>query len=168
MYEIQVKDGMARYLDDVEGISLSVPAKNCLGMAAIKPIPPITDPAVYEQIIQNPVSGKRLSEIARERGAKSACIIVSDSSRRVPTDKVSGHLIRELTEAGVPLEGILFIVAIGVHRPATEAEMRSFVGEEFYGKVRIENHTPFDKDSFVYLGDTSYGTPVEVNRRAYE
>lgn len=168
MYEIQVKDGMARYLDDVEGISLSVPAKNCLGMAAIKPIPPITDPAVYEQIIQNPVSGKRLSEIARERGAKSACIIVSDSSRRVPTDKVSGHLIRELTEAGVPLEGILFIVAIGVHRPATEAEMRSFVGEEFYGKVRIENHTPFDKDGFVYLGDTSYGTPVEVNRRAYE
>lgn len=35
-------------------------------------------------------------------------------------------------------------------------------------KISIENHTPFDKEGLIYLGDTSKGTPVWVNRKAYE
>lgn len=37
---------------------------------------------------------------------------------------------------------------------------------ELYGKVHIENHTPFERGNLTYLGDTSRGTPVWVNSRA--
>ena len=39
---------------------------------------------------------------------------------------------------------------------------------ELHGKVECVNHTPFDKDNLIYLGDSTNGTPVTVNRRAYE
>lgn len=51
--------------------------------------------------------------------------------------------VDELVKGGIELENITFFVAIGVHRPATEDEMRCALGE-LYGKVTCVNHTPFD------------------------
>lgn len=168
MYSISVSNDQACYYDNIEDLEIRLPADECIGMATIAQMPAITDPDVYRKIIQEPVSGKRLSELAKERHAKSACIIVSDASRQVPTEKVNDYIISELLDAGIQLKQILFVVAIGVHRPATPEEMRTFVGDTYYGKVQIENHTPFEQENLIYLGNTKYETPVEVNRRAYE
>ncbi len=168
IYRYRSENGYAIFADDLERISFTVPAEQSLGMAQMAPMPVIESAEAYRAIVEAPVSGKRLREIAAERNAKSACILVSDASRKVPNAKFSGILIEELLAAGIQEENILFVVAIGVHRPATEAEMQESVGPEYYGRVRIENHTPFDKKNLVFLGYTKYGTPIEVNRRAWE
>ena len=52
-------------------------------------------------------------------------------------------------------------------RPANDDEMKLFLGA-LYGKVKAENHRPFDPDNLISLGETSGGTPIEVNKKAYE
>lgn len=167
MYKISLTGDKACYQDKLENVTIEIPKELCMGMAGIQEMAAMEESACIQSVL-HPIDGKRLKEIAVERNAKSACILVSDATRRVPTAKVAKVLVDELTEGGVPMEGILFIVAIGVHRDATEEEMREMLGGQLYGKVRIENHTPFSYDNLISLGQTSRGTPAEVNRRAYE
>ncbi len=167
MYHITTKSKKACYVDEVEKISISIPENFCMGMIEIDKMSLLGE-ASFANSILNPIKQKRLKDIALEREAKSACIIVSDATRNVPTEKVAGFIVDELIEGGLSLNGIVFIVAIGVHRNADEMEFRKILGEELYGKVKIENHTPFLENNLVTLGVTSFGTPVEVNRKAYE
>lgn len=167
MYKISIKNNKARYIDEVENVSIEIPQEFCMGMAKIEAMASI-EKTGYTDSILHPIKGKRLKDIAMERNAKSACILVSDATRNVPTKKVAEILVKELCDGGVSLCEILFIVAIGVHRDATEEEMHGMLGEKLFGKVRIENHTPFSSDNLIALGTTSFGTPAEVNKRAYE
>lgn len=167
MYQLIQHERKAVFTDTVLGVTFEVPQQCCMGMKQTNTIPAILDDTVLEQAICNPVSGKRLSEIAKDRGAKTASILVSDATRAVPTARLAKYVVEELERGGVPLSGIHFFVAIGVHRPATEEEMKLFLGD-LYGKVHVENHTPFDGENLIDLGKTSTGTPVQVNKRAYE
>lgn len=167
MYQLEYQNGMAVYTDTELKLSFTVPEEECMGMLQTTQLPALRDREEIRRAFQNPVSGKRLSQIARERNAKSAAILISDATRGVPTASLALPVTEELLEGGVPLSGICFFVGIGVHRPATEEEMKTFLGD-LYGKVRIENHTPFCRENLISLGTTRDGTPVEVNRRAYE
>ena len=167
MYQLSTENGRAVYSDSELGISFSIPEEDCMGMVQTEELPAIDSRESIRKAFLNPVSGKRLADIARERAAKTAAILISDATRGVPTAQLAPFVVEELLSGGVPPEGICFFVAIGVHRPASEAEMKAFLGE-LYGKIRIENHTPFDEDNLISLGTTSDGTPVSVNRRAYE
>lgn len=167
MYTLDTIGDKAVFRDTVLDVEFSVPKSNCLGMCETNQIPPIKIDSEIKKAFQFPVSGKRLSEIVRERRSKTVCIIISDATRGIPTSTLAALTIEELLNGGILLENIFFFVAIGVHRPATENEMKCFLGD-FYGKVHIENHTPFDSKNLIFLGKTSIGTPVSVNRHAYE
>ncbi len=166
MYTLERQGDSCVFFDDELNVRFSVPAENCAGMLQTSQLPAIEDEAVLRQAFENPVSGLKLRDIAKNSGAKSACILVSDATRGVPTAPLAAIAVDELIEGGLSLDNIFFFVAIGVHRPATEAEMKLFLGD-LYGKVHIENHTPFDKDNLIELGVTTGGTPVSVNRKAY-
>lgn len=167
MYTLQSEHGISVFRDTTLDIEFSLPDENCLGMKQTSQIPPIRDAADLKKAFCCPVSGKRLSEIVRDHKSRTACILISDATRGIPTSPLLTLTIEELLEGGMSLDGILVFVGIGVHRPATEEEMRLFLGD-FYGKVHIENHTPFDPENLIFLGETSMGTPVSVNKRAYE
>ena len=167
MYQLKYQNGIAVYTDTELNLSFTVPEEECMGMLQTAELPALRNREEIRRAFQSPVSGKRLSEIARESGAKSAAILISDATRGVPTAGLAPLVTEELLEGGVPLSGICFFVAIGVHRPATEEEMKAFLGD-LYGRVQIENHTPFCRENLISLGTTKDGTPVEVNRRAYE
>lgn len=165
MYKILTENNKARYIDDVEKVEIEIPGDFCMGMAEIDGMKSVEENEYLDSIL-HPIKGKRLKDIVLEQNAKSACILVSDATRNVPTQKVAGILVQELCDGGIPLSQILFIVAIGVHRDATEEEMCEILGEDLFCKVKIENHTPFSDDNLITLGTTSFGTPVEVNKRA--
>lgn len=167
MYNIIEKNNQACYMDEIEDINIKIPLESSMGMVEIGEMPAVEESA-YEHSVTNPIGGIRLKDIAARRNAKSACVLVSDATRNVPTAKVADTIVKELVDGGVPLEGIIFVVAIGVHRDATEQEMREMLGEQLYNKVNIENHTPYSEDNLIALGTTFFGTPVKVNKRAYE
>lgn len=167
MYTLENKDGVCIYKDTMLGIELRLPETNCAGLVQTRQLAAIDERTAIEKAFAEPVSGKTLSDIVRDKGAKTACVLISDATRGIPTAPMARVAVDELVKGGIELENITFFVAIGVHRPATEDEMRCALGE-LYGKVECVNHTPFDKDNLIYLGDSSNGTPVTVNRRAYE
>lgn len=135
------------------------------------PVPPTTisyqdtgggDPsAMIKQALEHPTGGKRLSEIAR--GKKKAVILISDMSRLCPSYLFLPDLLRELNAGGVADDQVRIVIALGMHRKQTDAEMIQLVGESVFTRVTVVNHSPLSEDC-VYAGKSSLGTPFEINR----
>jgi len=65
----------------------------------------------------------------------------------------------------VPDAEVTVVMALGLHRPMTEAEIETAVGSEVYRRLRVINHDP---EECVRLGITSAGTPVDIFRPLVE
>lgn len=117
--------------------------------------------ALVESSVMNPIGSPTLREIAA--GRTTAAIIISDATRGVDTARVLPFVISELTAAGLRMEDMLAVVALGVHRDAGEDEMKAMLGT-CWGKLRVVNHQPFDPERLVSVGTTSRGNDIQVNR----
>ena len=162
---LEMEKGNYVFTDAQNHMCCTLPGKWRVKECGTKELPTMTEEEIRKAVV-HPSCGKRLSDIVREKEAHTVCVLISDATRAVPTAKLAGYVMEELTEAGIALSDVTFFVAIGVHRPATEEEFREMLGD-LYGKVKIENHTPFDEDNLIMLGTTTRGTPVKVNKRAY-
>jgi nickel-dependent lactate racemase len=104
-----------------------------------------------------------LLELAR--GKSSAAISVCDITRPAPNRQVLPPILARLVKAGVPRESITILIATGLHRPATDAEIREIVGETIASTYRIVNHNARDLSEHQGLGSTASGTPVYIDKR---
>ncbi len=78
-------------------------------------------------------------------------------------------LLELLADSGV--DDVHLVIAIGLHRRMTEAEMKRMVGQKIFEGFhpdRYYNHDAEDRDGLVSLGATRQGEQVFVNRRAAE
>ena len=116
-----------------------------------------------ESALDNPIGAPPLAELAR--GKRSAAISVCDLTRPAPNRKTLPPVLRRLEQAGIPRADISILVATGLHRPATEAEIREICGEGIAAAYRISNHDARDLSSHAHLGSTASGTPVYIDRR---
>lgn len=116
-----------------------------------------------QRALSRPIASDSLASIAR--GKKKVAIITSDITRPMPSCIVLPVLIEELLKAGITLEQITIVFALGSHRKHTEAEKEKLVGHEIYQSVRCEDSSDSD---FICLGTTSRGTPVEICRTVVE
>ncbi|MCL7416167.1 MAG: nickel-dependent lactate racemase [ANME-2 cluster archaeon] len=126
---------------------------------------PITsDPkTIILKALQNPIHREHLSKIVQPGDKVS--IIVSDTTRPVPTALMLPPLLNKLLAANVEKEDIIIVFALGIHRYHTEKEKRSIVGQDIYQEYQCIDHTIEQCDN---LGTTSRGTPVEVFRPVAE
>ncbi|PZE19354.1 nickel-dependent lactate racemase [Paenibacillus xerothermodurans] len=99
------------------------------------------------------------------RGKQRVVILISDGTRLSPSAVLLPEILHELNEAGVPDDAVDVIIALGMHRKHTEAEIKELVGSDTFHRVRIHNHSAAEQDC-VRLGVTSAGTPIEINRTA--
>jgi hypothetical protein len=79
------------------------------------------------------------------------------------------EVIELAAEAGV--EDIELVIATGLHRRMTADEIRHIVGERVFTTFypdRLYNHDAEDPEGNVYVGRTSEGEEVTLNRRAAE
>jgi nickel-dependent lactate racemase len=124
----------------------------------------LADPAAaLAEAMDAPIGCAPLTEMAR--GKKTAAISVCDITRPAPNRLVLPPLLARLEAAGIPRENVTVLIATGLHRPATEAEMREIVGPELYGTLRVENHYAKEFEQHRFLGETSTGTPVYIDER---
>src|SRR5579885_3702984 len=128
---------------------------------------PLGDPqAAIESGLDHPVGTPPVTELAR--GKRSAAISVCDITRPAPNRIVLPHVTRALEQGGVPREGIRILIATGLHRAATEAELREIVGPEMLTRYPVESHNARIEESHQYLGRTAGGTEVLIDRRFME
>ena len=110
-----------------------------------------------------PLGVPPLSDLAL--GKRSAAISICDITRPAPNAKTLPPLLRRLAQAGIPSENITILIATGLHRPATQDEIREICGVEIAGSYRVVNHDARDLAAHRPLGSTASGTPVYIDSR---
>ncbi|HAL74962.1 MAG TPA: nickel-dependent lactate racemase [Clostridiales bacterium] len=126
-------------------------------MKAWEPDQTLDEVDEIRRALQEPIGKPPLSEILIP--GENVCIITSDITRPCPSSKILPPLIEELEAAGIHQDDITVVFALGSHRRHTEDEKRRLVGDEVYSKVHTVDSDPEDT---VYLGVTSFGTPVNI------
>ena len=145
-------------------VSLELPGSQVKQVLEAKPLPEHdSEEALIKEALAKPIDSAPLSQLVNK--GEKACIIVSDMTRVWARHHLLiPPLLNELNRGGIPDQDIFIISATGDHREQAEEEHRLLVGDEAYRRIKIYDHRARDDDSLVYLGDTSYGTPVHVNK----
>jgi nickel-dependent lactate racemase len=110
--------------------------------------------------IYNPIGTKPLTELAEN--VDEVVIIFDDMTRPTKTSQYAPYVLERLHEAGVPKDNIRFIIAPGTHGTYGRIDFVKKLGDEIVSEYQVYNHNPYDM--LEYLGETSYGTPVWVNK----
>ena len=146
------------------GLTLELPEGFEYRVLEARSAVPLDDPAAaIAQALDAPTSRPPLIEMAR--GNRTAAISVCDITRPAPNREVLPPVLARLEAAGVPREGITILIATGLHRPATEAEIREICGEETAARYRVLNHRARELSEHRSLGKTASGTPVYIDDR---
>ena len=90
-------------------------------------------------------------------------VVISDLTRAwMHQERICPLLLDYLHDrCGVPDENVIFLVALGTHRPMTEEELRRITGETVYRRCAVRNHNA--ELATAYVGMTPAGTQVRVN-----
>jgi lactate racemase len=104
-----------------------------------------------------------LRELAR--GEPSAAISVCDITRPVPNRLILPAILSDLEAAGISWDKVTILIATGLHRPATPAEIREICGEDIAARYHIVNHNARALAEHRHLGSTASGTPVYIDER---
>jgi lactate racemase len=146
------------------GLGLELPDGFQYRLLAARSAAPLPDPATaIEAALDRPASGPSLEDMAR--GKRSAAISVCDITRPAPNRVVLPPVLRRLEQSGIPRQAITILIATGLHRPATDAEILEIVGPEIARAYRVENHHARELKEHRHLGSTRAGTPVYIDER---
>ena len=146
------------------GVSVEIPQQKLTGVYMPREKAGVCDlRGEIERALAEPIDSPGLRGIAK--GGKSAAIVVDDATRFVPSRRILPPVIHELESGGISAKDIVVIVATGLHRPLTEAELAGVRGDL---DVRVVNHDAHDEDALVPVGRTSLGWEIRVNRSFME
>lgn len=115
-----------------------------------------------QNAIANPVNSKNFKAFLSD--AKKVLIIVNDATRPTPTQKVLNFIFDDLKQTDYH-----FIIATGAHRGPTPEEYIQIFGS-FYEQIKnkIIVHDARKKEDMVFLGNSTNGTPMYVNKAGVE
>src|SRR5712691_5761387 len=146
------------------GLTTTLPEGFSYRVLEARSAQPLADPAAaIEAALDKPVASPSLGYLAR--GKASAAISVCDITRPAPNPQVLPPLLARLERAGIARDSITILIATGLHRPATDAEIREIVGESIARTYRIVNHHARELAAHRALGTTASGTPVYIDER---
>ncbi len=129
--------------------------------------PFLNESDIVRKALEAPIGSPTLKKMVKSD--ETVCIIISDITRAWQRMHVFlPELIRELSDAGIPDHQITFVCATGSHRNITDEEAKILLGEELSSRFRFYNHDCHDADNLKYMGTTSFGTKVLVNRTVME
>jgi len=147
-----------------DGLKVTIPGQFDCQVLSWKSAAPLADAgAAIEAALDAPAAGPPLAAVIA--GKKSAAISVCDITRPAPNPVVLPPLLRRLEAAGIARQNISILIATGLHRAATEAEIRHIVGPEIAANYAILNHDARKREQHRHLGVTRSGTPVWIDQR---
>ncbi|MGI5899168.1 MAG: nickel-dependent lactate racemase [Christensenellales bacterium] len=109
---------------------------------------------------ENPIGTPRLEDMLRA-GMKVA-ILVDDATRPTPKRFLLPYVLERLKQAGIPDSDVKLVVCLGTHRPLTQGELVSSLGQEMLDRFKVVNHDYSDQSGYVSLGMTDSQIPVEI------
>lgn len=116
---------------------------------------------VVQNALNNSLGDINLSTFS---GAQSVGIAISDKTRPVPHQHLLPPLLERLESLGIPSQSIKLFIAVGTHAPMPPEEFSSILPESILKRYTTVSHDASDPTNLVYLGETSRGTPVWINK----
>jgi nickel-dependent lactate racemase len=149
-------------------LSLEYPDDRVKQILEAKPLPvPASEEDLVREALAHPIDSAPLRELVKP--GETACVIVGDMTRVWARYHVLvPFILEELNRGGIPDRDIFIISATGDHRAQTPGEHAILVGKDAYSRVEVFDHDARDNDSLVYVGTTSRGNRVLINRRVAE
>ncbi len=144
------KTGLPLELDDSLDVTVVEP----------KFVPALADPAAaVRAALEAPLGSPPLREVVRP-GTRVG-VVFSDITRPAPNPLLLGAVLEVLD--AVPGVEVTLFNALGTHRPNTEAELRTMVGDAVFERRRIVQNDTFDPSTQVRVGMTSKGHETWIN-----
>lgn len=146
-------------------MAVEIPAESLLDvLRPAEPELPASEADEIERALDNPTGSPRLEDLAKP--GMRVVVMASDITRPSPTSKLLPPILRRLNSAGVADSDITVMFGLGIHRQHTAQEKKALVGPEVFDRVKCVDST--ESGEFVFLGTTSRGTPIEINRLVAE
>jgi nickel-dependent lactate racemase len=128
-----------------------------------KAVQALTDVSgVLRQALESPIGMPSFAEVLK--GKKTVAIVVDDETRVTPCDRLMPEVLRQIKMAGIPDSGIKIVMGKGTHRWPTDAEISAKVGADVVAKYGVIVHDPDKTEELVYMGTTTRGTKVFINK----
>jgi lactate racemase len=154
---------------DGSRIQFSVPSGwNVLSAEDCAKAPIVGDvPGEIERALDNPIGTAPLEKLGRP-GMK-ATVLFDDIQRATPATLAVPAVMNRLNKAGIPDERITAICARGTHPAPTPEQLEKKVGQEVMQRLpgRVLIHDAQSTEN-VFVGRTSRGTVVEINKHVAE
>jgi nickel-dependent lactate racemase len=148
-------------------LQVAISGRNFLGTLLPRTHCPTRSPIdLLEKALEEPIEMEPFEQVSRS--GKTVVILVSGKDRITRGDIFMPHLVQKLIQAGIRKQDITVIIATGTHERFTEEDSAVILGTNFDRDIRVVGHNCMDKENLVYLGRTSSGNAVEVNRVAHE
>jgi nickel-dependent lactate racemase len=112
-----------------------------------------------ERALDEPIGTSRLEEL---KPGKKISIVISDLTRPVPHHLLLPALLKKLDALKIPRHFIKIVIATGQHSKVPSNQFHRLVDPVRVQGTEVICHDPFDH--LVYVGKTSRGTPLWVNR----
>jgi lactate racemase len=119
--------------------------------------------AALDAAVDQPIGCAPLAALAA--GKRTAAISVCDITRPAPNRLTLPPLLARLHAAGIPVEGVTILIATGLHRAASRAEIDIILGPEIAARYRVVSHDARDLAAHRPLGATPRGTAVFIDER---
>lgn len=101
------------------------------------------------------------------RPGEKVVVVTSDITRYTGSEIYLPLLVERLNRQGIADRDIEILIALGIHRKQTEHEHRRILGP-LYGRIRVSDHECDDPGMLTFIGRTSSGVKVSINRSAVE
>ncbi len=143
-------------------LSLQLPGGLQAVIVEPRQVPAAPDPiSAVETALDAPLGHAGLPSL---RGVRSAAIAINDKTRPVPHQHLLPPLLNRLEAIGLAPEAIRLIIATGAHPPMLPEEYPRVVPASVLDRHPVLCHDADADENLVYLGSTSRGTPVRINR----
>lgn len=147
-----------------QGLELDLPPDHAWHVLDARSAAPLPDAAgAIGQALDSPIAVPSLAQLARH--AASAAISVCDITRPVPYSLMLPPLLARLEQSGIPRDAITILIGTGLHRPATDAEIREILSPAIAAAYRVVNHRARERSEHRHLGASRSGTPVWIDER---
>lgn len=117
--------------------------------------------AIVQSALETPIASPRLCELAK--GRQRILVITSDHTRPVPSRVTLPLFLKEIRSMN-PDAQLRILVATGMHRPTTEAELRAKMGYAIVDKETIVIHEAEKAEDMRFFGTLPSGGELWLNR----
>jgi nickel-dependent lactate racemase len=144
-------------------VEFDIPDKNVTYYVERKKLPAVQDVrGSVAEALRTPIGTSPLNKLAK-RGDK-VVVLVDDLTRPTPQNEVLPPVLEELCAGGLPADNVEIMIALGTHRPMTDAEIVDHLGPEVAERFEVTNSDYKDEKRLVDLGVTRLEIPALVNK----